>query len=343
MTQSSLSSPPSPSLSILLKRVAFSGLAAAALLISPTFRDAARFALEQLLGVAPAILLALLLTAAATASGAIGLIARSFTGRESLMILSASAIGALTPVCGLTVLPLVAGLLAAGAPLAPIMAFWLSSPVTDPGMLSITAATLGPELALGKTLAAFGCGVLGGVVTLALTAAGRLRDPQRPSPLVSTAGRCGCGAPETVLWRFWSAPERRAAFAASALATLRLSLTWLSLAFLAEYFLKLWLPEAWVAGLVGADNGFAVPIAALVGAPIYLDGYAALPLVRGLIEAGMRPDAALAFLVAGGITSAWAAIPVYALVRAPVFALYLALAVLGSMLSGWGYGLLAPI
>jgi uncharacterized protein involved in cysteine biosynthesis len=52
----------------------------------------------------------------------------------------------------------------------------------------------------------------------------------------------------------------------------------------------------------------------------------------------MRPDAAMTFLVAGGITSAWAAIPVFALVRLPVFAAYLALAVISSMLAGWASG-----
>ena len=72
--------------------------------------------------------------------------------------------------------------------------------------------------------------------------------------------------------------------------------------------------------------------------PIYLDGYAALPLIRGLIDSGMRPDAAMAFLIAGGITSAWAAIPVFALVRFPVFVVYLAMAISGSMLAGWGFG-----
>ena len=74
---------------------------------------------------------------------------------------------------------------------------------------------------------------------------------------------------------------------------------------------------------VGTDSAWAVPIASVVGAPIYLDGYASLPLVRGLMDAGMSNAAAMAFLIAGGITSAWAAIPVYALVRLPVFALYL--------------------
>ena len=59
-----------------------------------------------------------------------------------------------------------------------------------------------------------------------------------------------------------------------------------------------------------------------------------------MIDTGMGQDAEMAFLVAGGITSAWAAIPVFALVRLPVFAIYLVLAACGATLAGWGYGLI---
>ncbi len=47
----------------------------------------------------------------------------------------------------------------------------------------------------------------------------------------------------------------------------------------------------------------------------------------------------MAFLIAGGIISAWAALPVLALVRTPVFLLYVLLAVISAMLAGWGFEL----
>ena len=55
---------------------------------------------------------------------------------------------------------------------------------------------------------------------------------------------------------------------------------------------------------VGGDDA---AIATIVGVPAYLNGYAALPLVSGLVERGMAPGAGLAFLVAGGVTSLSAA------------------------------------
>jgi hypothetical protein len=80
-----------------------------------------------------------------------------------------------------------------------------------------------------------------------------------------------------------------------------------------------------------------VPAAALVGVPSYLNGYAAIPLVRGLMDVGLSPAAALSFMVAGGITSIPAAVAVHALVRWPVFLTYLGLAAVGSVGVGLAY------
>lgn len=302
--------------------------------------DASLFALENLLIISPVIMIGVGLTAGIIASGSMGLIAAAFQGRDLRMIGLASLIGALTPVCGISVLPLVAGLLIARVPLAPIMAFWLSSPITSPSMLAITAGTLGWDFAVIKTLAALGIGLFGGFVTLALTSSGRLKVATKDdSTLSRIAGTvCNSAAASRVQWRFWQERERRVIFADTAYSTARLMLPWLTLAFVAEFFLKLYLPQELVVDWVGRDNAWAVPLSAVVGAPIYLDGYAALPLIRGLIDSGMRPDAAMAFLIAGGITSAWAAIPVFALVRLPVFALYIGLAVASSILAGWASG-----
>ena len=46
-------------------------------------------------------------------------------------------------------------------------------------------------------------------------------------------------------------------------------------------------PDALIVSLFSDDAGASIPLAVAVGAPMYLDGYAALPLVRGLMEKGM--------------------------------------------------------
>ena len=183
---------------------------------------AAVFVVWSLGLVAPIVVPGIVLAAWIIASGANRHIARAFEGRTLRAVLAASLIGAITPVCGVTVLPLMAGLLAAGVPLAPIMAFWLSSPITDPAMLATTAATLGLTFAIGKTMAAFGLGIFGGAVTAVFSgqpwAIHALRDTGLARQL--TTARCGEDMPFDP--RVWQADDRRRLFARQFWATARL-------------------------------------------------------------------------------------------------------------------------
>ena len=101
-----------------------------------------------------------------------------------------------------------------------------------------------------------------------------------------------------------------------------------------------YIPAETVTALIGGEDFWPVFAAVMVGVPAYLNGYAALPLVEGLISQGMAPGAGMAFLLAGGVSSIPAAIAVFALARLPVFLSYLGFAFAGSLLLGLAYGLL---
>ena len=94
------------------------------------------------------------------------------------------------------------------------------------------------------------------------------------------------------------------------------------------------MPAGLVSRVLGGTGVEPIAAATLIGVPAYLNGYAALPLVGGLIGQGMAPGAGLAFLVAGGVTSLPAALAVFALVRVPVFTLYILMALVGSFFAG---------
>ncbi|QUJ75470.1 permease [Sulfitobacter albidus] len=293
-----------------------------------------RFTLANLISIAPFLLVSIAVAAYAGASGADGLIARAFTGAPLVMIAVAALAGGLSPFCSCGVIPLIAALLAMGVPLSAVMAFWLASPVMDPSMFVLTSGVLGTQFALAKTLAGVGLGVFGGLVVLAVGAMGGLRDPLRAG-----VGNGGCGASKVrtvqpVVWAFWRDPARMGKFRAEAVKTTLFLAKWLTLAFMLESLMLAWVPADLIAQTLGGEGLAPIGIATLVGVPAYLNGYAALPLVGGLIGQGMAPGAGLAFLVAGGVTSLPAAITVWALVKREVFALYIAIALTGSLVSG---------
>lgn len=311
--------------------------AGAAAVVWPRFMlEMAGFVASGFVEVAPLVVPGILLTAWIVASGADSRISRVFAGRPLRSIVVASAIGAITPVCGVTVLPLMAGLLAAGIPLAPVMAFWLSSPITAPAMLATTAATLGLGFAIGKTLAAFGLGLWGGGVTSLMANRGWAKTPLRDNGLVGRLmGLQACGADRPFEARVWRDADRRQSFRQQLYATTRLIIICLVPAFAAEFALNAVLTPESLTAYVGGDKWWAIPLSVFVGAPAYIDGYAALPLTRSLIEHGMSPGAAMAFLVSGGVVSIWGAMAIFPVLKLRPFLLYLVLAVTGSLAAGY--------
>lgn len=295
--------------------------------------------LESLWEMLPFFAIAIGIAAYAKATSADALIARAFSGNPIRATILAALVGAISPFCSCGVIPLIAAMLGAGVPLAPVMAFWIASPIMDPEMFVLTAAGIGFNFAVAKTLAAIAMGLFAGFSVLVIKRYGGLGSPLRAEVSNFCGSSCASDKPASVLWKFWREPDRVAAFNQESLSIGVFLGKWLTLAFFLESLMIAYVSSAWIAGYVGPDNWFAIPLAAMVGAPSYLNGYAAIPLISGLIEIGMTPGAAMAFITAGAVSSIPAAIAVWALVKKPVFVLYLALGLTGSMITAWVYQL----
>jgi uncharacterized membrane protein YraQ (UPF0718 family) len=289
---------------------------------------------------APWFALSVGFAAAAKATGGDALIARAFVGREGRMIPLAALVGGLTPFCSCGVIPLVAGLFGAGVPLAPVMAFWIASPLMDPAQFFVVAGSLGIGFAVAKTIAAVSMGLLAGYGTLVLARAGLI---DTASALRIAAAPTSCCAAKRArppvqppVWRFWTEPERARLFLVGAAASAWFLARWLALAFAIESLMTAWVAPETIARWLG-DGPFAIPLAVAVGVPVYINGLATVPLVAGLVELGMSPAAGLAFMLATTATGFAAMTAVWALVRPRVFALYLAFAVMGALAAGYAY------
>ena len=290
------------------------------------------FSLSAFLGTLPYITIAICLIGFLKASGAEGVLAEAFKGKEHRMIVLAALLGGLAPFCSCEVIPFVAALLAAGTPLSAVMAFWLASPVMDPPQFMITMGALGVEFAVGKMVFAVMLGLMGGFAMQAVVATGAFADPLRARKTCGSC--CGTGQFGKPVWKFWPHPERREAFREAALENALFLTKWLSLAYLIESLMVHYVPAEFIAGVVGGEGFLPIVIGAVVGAPAYLNGYAAPALVSGLMEQGMSAGAAMAFIIGGSVTSIPAMAAVFALVKREVFGMYLMLGIGGAILSG---------
>ncbi|WP_135079143.1 permease [Terasakiella sp. SH-1] len=306
------------------------------------FMPGVEFTVKSLWDIAPFILVSVLFAAYAKASGLDNQVARVFSGNPTQAIVLAAAFGALSPFCSCGVIPIIAGLLGAGVPLAPVLAFCIASPIMDPEMFVLMLGVFGMELTLVKTLSAFAMGAGGGFATHLFMKKGFFANP-----LKATTGCSSCSCTSTmslkvekVAWKFWQEDRRRKDWNDTFTATGYFLLKWLSLAFFFEGLMLTYVPADEIGQFLGNDAWWTVPLAVFVGIPTYLNGYAAIPTVSGLMELGMTPAAALGFMVGGGVTCIPAAIGMYGLLRKDVFILYLALGIGGALVASfayWGY------
>lgn len=272
-----------------------------------------------------------------TSSGFSDRIQAVFHRREVMAIWGAAAVGAVIPICSCGVIPLIAALLAGGVPLAPVMAFWLSSPLMSPEMFFLTAGVLGIDYALARLISAVAIGAGAGFFIYLMSSKGLLDDQLHGMTL--PRNDC-CSATENQpdarqnngLWKkIWPEAWQISLFLGK----------WLLIAFVLESLIAHYIEPAWIAHILGKDRFFAIPLATAIGIPLYTSGVAAIPIVAGLVNSGMGHGAALAFLVAGPVTTIPAMTAVFALVKRRTFFIYLGAGIVGSLVSGYIYQVIA--
>ena len=246
-------------------------------------------------------------------------IRKFLTRRGGAPIVIASVLGILSPMCSFAVIPLAGGLLAAGVPLAPLMAFMIASPLMNSSLFIITWGVMGPEMALARTFSALFLGILGGAVVELVLAWGwsKIDTPLRSSFSVhDTPASCGVSSDP--------APMRKQV-RDFLLHSFRMTI------FISKYFIL-------ALFLAGAVQALVDPswIAALLG------GGGTVALIGVLVGMGMGQGAALACFITGPATKISTLVALNAVLRKRVAALYLAVSILGGVLIGYGYSKIAP-
>lgn len=125
-------------------------------------------------------------------------------------------------------------------------------------------------------------------------------------------------------------------------ASKQLLIMFLGFAFIG-FFLNGLIPEAWINVLFGSGNLYSVPLAATIGIPFYINSEGSLPLVSTLIQGGMNPGAAMAFLITGAGTSLGAVTGMLTIARWRVVALVVGTLWVGAIIAGFGFNILMTI
>ncbi|MFI1062828.1 permease [Streptomyces spororaveus] len=297
----------------------------------------------------------------------------SWLRRKTLYaVLGAVVLATLTPFCSCGTTAVVLGALASSVPWAPVVTFMVSSPLTSPEELVLSIGLFGADFALTFFVAAIVIGLFAGLVTWLIEKTGWLDGQAR---LTSTEAEkkaeescCSDDAQDDVSGGGVSAPAgggsggglARTALLNRPIAPapapvevslvkrwkldefgreLRITSKRLAIYFLAfaslGYLLINSIPTAFLTDYLGGDSIFAVPLAALIGIPVYLNTDGSLPLVATLMQGGMGPGPALAFLMTGAGTSVGAISGMLLIARWRVVALVVGILFTGAVVLGY--------
>ena len=182
------------------------------------------FVAAQFAGTWPYLLITIPLAVAVKLSGASRFITRALSAQPLVAIVLATAVGAFSPFCSCSVIPVVASLLIGGVPLAPVMAFWIASPSMDPEIFFLSVSTLGWELSLWRLGSTLVLSLAGGFITYFLLRRGWLganilrTDTRRATPLAARVAGAWRSFSGRVGTAFTLAPRPAVAVAAVAAA-----------------------------------------------------------------------------------------------------------------------------
>jgi len=293
--------------------------------------------------------------------------------RVWVAVLAAVALGALTPFCSCGTTAVVLGAMASSVPWAPIVSFLVSSPLTSPEQYVMSVGLFGTGFSNIYFAASVAAGLLGGLAAWWLERRGLLEGQARvqapasagscyteQTPPIPTSC-CGESAPAPVnppqgasllLLRdvtvvpalaapttavpTTTVPTTTVRFGRALVANLRkLAVYFFGFAALGYLIIRI-VPTEVLTDLLGQGNPvWSVPLAALLGIPVYLNSDGSLPLVASLMDGGMSPGAAIAFLITGAGTSVGAVSGMLVIARWRVVALVVGTLLMTAVIAGW--------
>ena len=247
-----------------------------------------------------------------------------------------AGLGALTPFCSCSTVPITAGLLKGGVPFGPTMAFLFSSPVLNPIIIALLLSLLGIKVTVVYVIVTF----FGSMVMAALLS--KLGMEKQVKPLLNIEASCCAATSHSEPAPLKAQPEAAACCSSgntqpltlitlptvevssccsvnlepvaaprvpfkqklknasiTAVDTFKGVFWYLLLGAAIGAFIYGFFPQDIVVKLAGPGNPWSIPIAALIGVPMYIRAETIIPIAAALVGKGMGLGTVLALVIGG--------------------------------------------
>lgn len=204
-------------------------------------------------------------------------------------------LGSVTPFCSCSTIPVLVGLFKSGAPFCGAISFLLTSPILNPAIVTLMLAFFGIKATIIYMFFTFTFAVVMGLI---LDKAGFEKE-------VKNVTIKGGGHQDSVCWEslpgtFWQKQGQAMKLAfKDAFGLFRGVVLFLLLGAGIGAFIYEFIPTDLLANFAGAANLWAVPLAAIVGIPMYIRTETMIPIASILISKGVAPGVMIALILGG--------------------------------------------
>lgn len=215
----------------------------------------------------------------------------------------AAVLGAITPFCSCSTIPMLKGLVRARAGFGPMMVFLFSSPLLNPVIVALLAATFGFKLTGIYVLAALLVSLTAGWFMQMAGFERYIRQEERTKTNTCSASNTETNSPAKesgCCGEANAAPAKTSRYAGlwnEVWKDFVGVLPYLFIGILIGSVIYGFMPETLLQQYAGSDNPFAIPIAVVIGVPLYIRAEAVIPLASALMAKGVGAGAVLALII----------------------------------------------
>jgi len=194
--------------------------------------------------------------------------------------------GGLTPFCACSTIPMTVGMLKAKVPFGPVISFVVASPILNPIVLSMMVALLGLKAGIIYAVVSFLAAVIFGLILE------KMGFSKQVKKVIVTGGQ----QDQAVLDTF---KDKLIHALSSAVKDYRAVFKYLVIGVAIGAIIKGFIPQNLIIQIAGPQNPAAVPVAAVIGIPLYIRASTAIPIGLALVQKGMSVGAVIALIIGG--------------------------------------------
>lgn len=210
-----------------------------------------------------------------------------FSGIKANII--GALLGAVTPFCSCSSIPIFMGFTSAGLPLGMTFSFLISSPMINPGSLILLMSIFGGRIAVAYIALGLTLAVLGGTVIQSLHMENQVEDfAFRKQGIIDA---------DYEMMNF-TRPQRISYSYHEVIATLRVVFPYILAGVGIGAVIHNWIPQEFITKILGTDNKFGVILATIIGIPIYADIFGTIPIAEALLLKGATLGTVLSLMMA---------------------------------------------